>query len=111
VAVQGDGEGEAPDAAAVGRSTTWLYRLHRSHLGIGPKQYCAIVRYFHFAGDLLAQHHGDSYALLAHLSGYYDQAHAVREFTRFTGASPTTFRRVHNGIARLMHAHDPSKTP
>jgi AraC-like DNA-binding protein len=97
-------------ASAVGRSTTWLYRLHRAHLGIGPKQLCEVVRYFHFAGELLARHRGDSQALLAHLSGYYDQAHAARDFRRFTGTTPTAFRRVHNGIARLMHAHDPSKT-
>jgi AraC-like DNA-binding protein len=97
-------------ATRLDRSHAAVYRLFRGHLGVGPKQFCEIVRYYHFAGGLLARHRGDSGALLASLHGYYDQAHAARDFRRFTGVSAGTFQRVNHGIARLMHAHDSYKT-
>jgi AraC-like DNA-binding protein len=91
-------------AAKLGVSSSSVYRLFRHHLGVGPKQFCEITRYYRFTGGLLAEARGDSAALLANLNGYYDQAHATRDFRRFTGVTPTTFRQVHHGIARLMHA-------
>jgi AraC-like DNA-binding protein len=81
-----------------------VYRLCRDYLGVGPKQFCEITRYYHFVGGLLRATHGDSDALLACLYGYYDQAHAARSFKRFTGVSATSFKAVHHGIAQLMHA-------
>lgn len=91
-------------AAKLGTSSDSVYRLFRDHLGVGPKQFCEVTRYHRFAGGLLAAARGDSGALVASLHGYYDQAHASRDFRRFTGVTPTTFKRVHHGIAQLMHA-------
>lgn len=79
-----------------------LYRLFRGHVGVPVKRFISIVRFYHFTGELLRGGPG-SLALLAGLQGYYDQAHASREFRRFTGISQTEFRRHLNGIARLMH--------
>ncbi|HWD78568.1 MAG TPA: AraC family transcriptional regulator [Kribbella sp.] len=85
-----------------GTSYSTLYRLFRRSVGIGPKQYAEIRRYYHFVGGLLGGP-ADATATLAALHGYYDQAHAARDFKKYTGVSATTFRAVQNGIAALMH--------
>ena len=85
-----------------GTSYSTLYRLFRLSLGIGPKQYAEIIRYYHFVGGLLGGP-ADAQATLSALHGYYDQAHAARDFKRYTGVSATSFLAVQNGIAALMH--------
>ncbi|TCN34771.1 AraC-like DNA-binding protein [Kribbella orskensis] len=89
-------------AGAVGVSYSSLYRIFTGLTGLGPKQFGEIVRYFHFVGGLLGGP-ADAASTLAALHGYYDQAHAARDFKRFTGVSATSFRAVQNGIAALMH--------
>lgn len=80
-----------------------LYRDFRNATGISPKMFGAIVRYQRLVGQLLAARPGDGLAQLALMQGYYDQAHANRDFRRFTGLTPTAFRQTLNGIARMMH--------
>lgn len=111
-------EGELPAdveswAAATGLGYDQFYRLFRHHVGVSPKVALMIARYHAFVGDLLTEGRGDGLAQLALLQGYYDQAHANRDFLRFTGLSPRRFRRMLNGIARMMHAEVPdlSKKP
>ena len=89
-------------AARGGTSYSTLYRVFRQSLGIGPKQYAEIIRYYHFVGGLL-DGPADAAATLSALHGYYDQAHAARDFKRYTGVSATSFLAVQNGIAALMH--------
>jgi AraC-like DNA-binding protein len=89
-------------AAALGVSYSSLYRVFAGATGVGPKQFGEIVRYFRFVGGLLGGP-ADATAVLAALHGYYDQAHAARDFKRYTGVSATSFRAVQNGIAALMH--------
>lgn len=89
-------------AAAVGVSYSSLYRVFAGTTGLGPKQFGEIVRYFHFVGGLLGGP-ADAQATLAALYGYYDQAHAARDFKRYTGVSASSFRAVQKGIAELMH--------
>lgn len=83
-------------------SYSTLYRVFRKYVGIGPKQYAEIIRYYHFVGGLLGGP-ADAAATLSALHGYYDQAHAARDFKRYTGVSATSFLAVQNGIAALMH--------
>ena len=85
-----------------GTSYSTLYRVFRQSLGIGPKQYAEIIRYYHFVGGLLGGP-ADAQATLSALHGYYDQAHAARDFKRYTGVSATSFLAVQDGIAALMH--------
>jgi AraC-like DNA-binding protein len=87
-----------------------LHRRFRELVGVAPKQFGEIVRFFHFTGGLL-DGPADGTAMLAALHGYYDQAHAARDFKRYTGVSASSFRAVSNGIAALMHersVQDPS---
>jgi methylphosphotriester-DNA--protein-cysteine methyltransferase len=85
-----------------GTSYSTLYRVFRQSVGIGPKQYAELIRYYHFVGGLLGGP-ADAAATLSALHGYYDQAHAARDFKRYTGVSATSFLAVQNGIAALMH--------
>jgi AraC-like DNA-binding protein len=84
-------------------SQSSLYRLCSTSLGVSPKQFLEVSRFYHFVGGLLEAAGGDSTGLLASLHGYYDQAHATRRFKAFTGVSPGVFATTLNGIARLMH--------
>lgn len=93
-----------------GTSYSTLYRLFRRSIGIGPKQYAEIIRYYHFVGGLLGGP-ADAAATLSALHGYYDQAHAARDFKRYTGVSATTFLAVQNGIAALMHGRSVQDDP
>jgi AraC-like DNA-binding protein len=93
-----------------GTSYSTLYRLFRRSVGIGPKQYAEIIRYYHFVGGLLGGP-ADAAATLSALHGYYDQAHAARDFKRYTGVSATTFLAVQNGIAALMHGRSVQDGP
>jgi AraC-like DNA-binding protein len=90
-------------AATAGLSRNRLYRLFRAYVGISPKAALMIARYQALMGKILADAGGDGLAQLALLQGYYDQAHANRDFRRFTGVSPRSFKRTLNGIARMMH--------
>jgi len=89
-------------AAEIGTSYSTLHRVFSGLTGIGPKKFSEVIRFFHFVGGLL-DGPSDAAATLAALHGYYDQAHAARDFKRYTGVSATTFREVENGIAALMH--------
>jgi AraC-like DNA-binding protein len=86
-----------------GLSYSSLYRMFVGGIGVGPKQFSEIIRYFHFVGGLL-DGRPDAAATLAALHGYYDQAHAARDFKRYTGVSTSSFQAVQHGIAALMHA-------
>ena len=70
---------------------TTFYRMFKNYVGIGPKLYLDIVRYYTFVGGLLSDQMNDSDQLIALLEGYYDQAHASKEFRRFTSVPPNTF--------------------
>jgi AraC-like DNA-binding protein len=105
VRVIDEARGRTTVADVAGRSGTsysTLYRVFRQSLGIGPKQYAEIIRYYDFVGGLLGGP-ADAAATLSALHGYYDQAHAARDFKRYTGVSATSFLAVQNGIAALMH--------
>lgn len=80
-----------------------LYRLFKARTGVSPKQFIAITRHYRLVGGLLSGSMAGGLAQLALMQGYYDQAHASKDFRRFTGVSQTEFRKTLNGIAMLMH--------
>jgi AraC-like DNA-binding protein len=64
------------------------------------------MRYRAFTDALIAEGGGAPTTLLAGLAGYADQAHAARDFSRFTGMAASRFRDTHDGIAALMARTD-----
>jgi transcriptional regulator GlxA family with amidase domain len=64
-------------------------RFHRE-VGLSPKIYQRVVR-FRRAFRMLSEAGGGSWAQVAVRNGYYDQAHLIRDFSHFAGASPRSF--------------------
>ena len=88
--------------AKLGVSASTLYRAFRDRIGLTPKQYVSVMRFRAFTDGLVREGDSQPNALLAGLTGYFDQSHASRDFTRFTGMTATAFREAYDGIARLM---------
>ncbi|MBE2319866.1 AraC family transcriptional regulator [Solirubrobacter sp. CPCC 204708] len=68
----------------------------KDHVGVSPKLLARILR-FTRAVELSAT--TLSWAEISQVSGYYDQAHMVRDFQQFSGSPPTDFvrRRLPDG--------------
>ena len=68
-----------------------LDRLFARHLGISPKVVARVLR-FQSALRALMRDPGCSLAEVAAAWGYFDQAHFVRDFKRFSGGVPRGYR-------------------
>ena len=82
-----------------------LERRFTAAIGMPPKRYARIVRFRHAYRRLIAHRgtgarRGDGW-----LDGYYDQAHFIKEFRHFTGASPTTLLGVQAPSSRVVNDH------
>lgn len=69
-----------------------LSAVFRDQLGLTPKRLSRVLRFRH-AIDLYDRGICTGWADIAYASGYTDQAHFVREFQHFSGATPTEFLR------------------
>lgn len=72
-------------AADLGISQSKLEKDYKLFLGLSPKDYASLVR---FRNALRLKDESSNLTDLAYLSGYYDQAHFIREFKKRTGKSP-----------------------
>ncbi|MDV3129116.1 helix-turn-helix domain-containing protein [Mycobacterium sp. 21AC1] len=77
-------------ADEVGWSHKHLISRFRQQVGLPPKTAARLVR-FDAVWRRLANHPPGRWDELAVESGYADQAHLIRDFRQFTGASPTEF--------------------
>ena len=66
-----------------------LFRLYKKILGISPKKLDRLIK-FRKSIDQLA-HSGNKLVTIAFDSGYYDQAHFIREFNYFVRMSPLEY--------------------
>jgi len=71
---------------------TLIARFRRA-TGVTPRDYAQILRFHRFATGLATQKGPADWASRAALGGYYDQAHVIRAFRRFSGWTPTEYRR------------------
>lgn len=74
-------------AVELGCSRKHLAARFREHVGLPPK----LVARFRHASDLMDKFAGASFAEIAALCGYYDQAHLDRDFRDFAGTTPTGY--------------------
>ena len=84
----------APDVSTVaeladytGLSQRHLSRKFQKHVGLPPKEYMRVCRFLRSLSQL-KKHPHLSLTTIAHESGYYDQAHFIREYKAFTGHAP-----------------------
>lgn len=79
-------------SAALGWSRRHLGDRFRSEIGLTPKVAARVLRFEH-AHQLATTVDPPSWADVATVAGYADQAHLVRDWQAFTGRSPTAWRR------------------
>jgi AraC-like DNA-binding protein len=66
-----------------------LERLFYRHIGVSPKQFAGIMRFYKAHKNIL--HHGLQDLVTTSLNaGYFDQAHFNREYKKLTGTNPTS---------------------
>jgi AraC-like DNA-binding protein len=89
-AVQNSGGLTSVDQLAriAGLSRRHLERKFLDRVGIAPKMYARIAR---FQRALRTRQEGGAWLDSALASGYYDQAHFIRDFRQFTGCTPTSY--------------------
>lgn len=93
-AIHGGGRPRLGDAAArAGVSHRTLVTRFRRGTGVTPSAYAQIWRFHRFVTTLRQQPSAPDWAALAPEGGYYDQPHVVRAFRRFSGWTPTEYRR------------------
>ncbi|RDL44396.1 AraC family transcriptional regulator [Marinomonas piezotolerans] len=73
-----------------GVSARQLRRLVKEHIGILPKDFGKVLR---FQCALKAINNAPQHSK-PYLDYYYDQPHFVREFKRFSGVTPTQFKKM-----------------
>jgi AraC-like DNA-binding protein len=71
----------------IGISQRQLSRKFQQYVGLSPKEYLRVSR---FLGSLqhLKKHPAQSLTEIAYESGYYDQAHFIRDYRAYTGHTP-----------------------
>lgn len=62
----------------------------RRHIGLTPKLFCRIQRFQQVLGEIAARRTVE-WADVACSCGYFDQAHFVHDFRRFSGLNPSTY--------------------
>lgn len=85
-----------------GYSKRYLDQLFKNHLGISPKTFGTIIRFQHFYkawanSDSLRFYQEDLHEL------YYDQAHFIKEFKRYTGYSPKQYATSKNEFGKIFY--------
>jgi AraC-like DNA-binding protein len=74
-------------AEETGLSQRQLSRRFQQSIGLSPKEYLGVCR-FNCSLEYLAKYPRISLTEIAHLSGYYDQAHFIRDYKVYAGHSP-----------------------
>jgi AraC-like DNA-binding protein len=86
-------------------------RLHQKFVacyGVSPKLFLSLMR---FGRQLERRHPLLSHAGKADEPEYYDDSHAIREFRRFSGLTPSAYVRQKSAGDRLIHTGAPIFEP
>ncbi|WP_143307514.1 helix-turn-helix transcriptional regulator [Chitinophaga vietnamensis] len=77
-------------ARSSGISERYIQQLYLSHVGISPAAFVAVIRFNKSLDRVLST--PASLTSIAYECGYYDQAHFIKEFRKFTGITPSAAR-------------------
>lgn len=88
-------------ANKVGYSQKHLIQLFKEHVGLPPKAFLRIIR-FQRAISEIEQRGCIEWSHLALDCGYYDQAHFIRDFKRFSGFTPEEYLQRKNGVVNYV---------
>jgi AraC-like DNA-binding protein len=80
-----------------GYSQKHVIHLLKKHTGFSPKYLQRLYRFQLVVKDIQNQKNAIDWFSVVHRHGYYDQAHLIKEFTHFSGISPTEY--IHSQAA------------
>ncbi len=86
----------------MGYSRRYLDMLFKDHLGISPKTYSGIVRFQSFYNLWANSNDSDFYSHNLY-ELYYDQAHFIKEFKKYTGHSPKQYAHLKNDFGKIFY--------
>jgi AraC-like DNA-binding protein len=95
-------------ARSVALTPRTLQRRFQAEVGLDPTLLRRILR-FRAAFRLLEQLPPGRWTRVASRAGYFDQAHLIRDFRRFAGASPSAFFGAGPELARAFSAAEPAE--
>ncbi|WP_077418548.1 helix-turn-helix transcriptional regulator [Chryseobacterium sp. JV274] len=78
-------------AQASGLSERYIQKLYLTNVGISPSAFAAVIRFNKSLQMVLNT--PESLTTIAYDCGYYDQAHFIKEFKKFTGITPSVSRQ------------------
>ena len=87
-------------------SARQLQRLYREYVGIPLAHYRRVRRFDRFLAAL-SRHPREQLTDLAYASGYYDQAHCIREVRRISGLTPGRLRARERAFASAYDGPPP----
>ncbi|MFB7816934.1 DUF6597 domain-containing transcriptional factor [Paenibacillus chitinolyticus] len=102
VFISGGGETVSELARSETVSTRQLHRSFNQWVGLSPKKFAEVVRFQRLLRDIQAGSVTD-WAAAAAERGFFDQAHMIREFKRFYGASPIKAAAEYRGMSDLSY--------
>ena len=85
-----------------GYSSRWIYEKFMEKVGLSPKSLSSIIRFNQFY-QRWAKNPGTDFFKEDLYHYFYDQAHFIKEFKRFTGFSPFKFIRSENEFGRIFY--------
>lgn len=92
-------------AAQLGVTPRTLERRMLDETGLGPKMLQRILR-FRRALALLQRTPRGAWSRAAIMAGYFDQAHLIRDFTRFAGMPPSAYFQADAPLSRAIQGHE-----
>ena len=90
-------------AGQVGYTKRYLDVLFKNHVGLSPKSLASILR-FQACYQVLTRQTSPTSLRNSLPAYYYDQAHFIKEFKRFTGYTPHHYREVANDFGKAFTA-------
>lgn len=82
----------------IGISQNHLDTQFKRVIGISPKEFARLSRFFHVLHSIDSTQPVD-WALIAHQAGFYDQPHFNKEFAALTGYCPTDYLRLRRRVS------------
>jgi YesN/AraC family two-component response regulator len=86
-----------------GYSAKYLTKTFQRYIGVGPKAFQRIQRFYESICDLNHLTEGVDWAELVFRHGYHDQAHFIKDFKSFSGYSPQNYLALAPSCPRYLY--------
>lgn len=90
-------------SARLGVSQRYVHRKFTEGVGVSPKSFASITRFQRFFSSLAAGKTPRDSLDRAIYESYFDQAHFIKDFKRFTGLTPGNYRRGKNDFGSIFY--------